>query len=149
MESQPKLKLFESPLAHDRNSVAESTVTISGPLGISSSTNSEKPYIQNIYNDRADDVIEYRETVGNYAFDTPEFRRYEEATNIELFYDLFFVANLTTFTDALDINDSSTLRSYAGFSAFFGSCGLRSPFSMSDSSRIASSRELAKQRSLV
>jgi len=37
--------------------------------------------------------------------DTPEFRRYEEATNIELFYDLFFVANLTTFTDAHDINE--------------------------------------------
>jgi len=121
LETQPKLKLFESPLANDRrasagvNSVTDSTVTISGPLGISSSTNSEKPYIQNIYNDRADDVLEYNDKGGNYAFDTPEFRRYEEATNIELFYDLFFVANLTTFTDALDINDSSALQSYAGF----------------------------------
>jgi len=47
--------------------------------------------------------------------ETPEFKRYEEATNIELFYDLFFVANLTTFTDAHDINDVAALKAYAEF----------------------------------
>ncbi|TVY85434.1 hypothetical protein LSUE1_G000472 [Lachnellula suecica] len=123
LESQPKLKLFESPLAHERrhsagadNPTVEHSVTISGPIGISDRRNSEKPYIGNIYDDRTDDVEEYYEKGKNYGmYDNPEFRHYEEATNIELFYDLFFVANLTTFTDVLEINDSASLQSYAGF----------------------------------
>jgi hypothetical protein len=123
LESQPTLRLFESPLAHERrasaggdNVVLEPAVTISGPIGIASRRNSEKPYVENIYDDRAGDVEEYYEKGKNHElYETPEFRRYEDATNIELFYDLFFVANLTTFTDVLDINDSSTLQAYAGF----------------------------------
>ncbi|TVY43268.1 hypothetical protein LSUB1_G000922 [Lachnellula subtilissima] len=50
-----------------------------------------------------------------YMFETPEFQRHEEATSIELFYDLFFVANLTTFTSLHEINGGHTLSSYAGF----------------------------------
>ncbi|PVH84270.1 hypothetical protein DL98DRAFT_558495 [Cadophora sp. DSE1049] len=46
---------------------------------------------------------------------TPQFQRHEEATTIELFYDLFFVANLTTFTSLHKINEPSALRSYSGF----------------------------------
>ncbi len=45
----------------------------------------------------------------------PEFQRHEEATNMELFYDLFFVANLTTFSAIHEINDIDTLTSYIGF----------------------------------
>ncbi|KAF4636310.1 hypothetical protein G7Y89_g1786 [Cudoniella acicularis] len=45
----------------------------------------------------------------------PEFHRHEEATNIELFYDLFFVANLASFSSVHEINDNSTLTSYVGF----------------------------------
>lgn len=45
----------------------------------------------------------------------PEFQRHEETTNIELFYDLFFVANLTTFSALHEINDKKTLTSYIGF----------------------------------
>jgi hypothetical protein len=37
--------------------------------------------------------------------DSPEFHRHAEATSIELFYDLFFVANLTTFTNVHEVND--------------------------------------------
>jgi hypothetical protein len=48
----------------------------------------------------------------------PAFHRYEEATTQELFFDLFFVANLTTFTSLKEINDSSSLRAYIGFFAF-------------------------------
>lgn len=47
--------------------------------------------------------------------ETPQFQRHEEATTIELFYDLFFVANLTTFTSLHKINEPSALRSYSGF----------------------------------
>ncbi|KAK6354930.1 hypothetical protein TWF696_004058 [Orbilia brochopaga] len=43
--------------------------------------------------------------------------RHAEATWVELFYDLFFVANLTTFTDSHQINDSDSLQSYIGYFA--------------------------------
>ena len=35
----------------------------------------------------------------------PVFKRHAESTPSELFYDLFFVANLTTFTNQHEIND--------------------------------------------
>ncbi|KAJ6261234.1 hypothetical protein Dda_3902 [Drechslerella dactyloides] len=43
--------------------------------------------------------------------------RHAEATWVELFYDLFFVANLTTFTDSHQINDGDSLQSYIGYFA--------------------------------
>ena len=43
------------------------------------------------------------------------FHRHAEATTAELFYDLFFVANLTTFTSMLEINDRHSLTAYIGF----------------------------------
>ncbi|KAJ4378640.1 hypothetical protein N0V86_005510 [Didymella sp. IMI 355093] len=45
----------------------------------------------------------------------PAFHRHAEATTAELFYDLFFVANLTTFTSMLEINDRHSLTAYIGF----------------------------------
>jgi hypothetical protein len=45
----------------------------------------------------------------------PVFERHEESTAIELFYDLFFVANLTTFSNLHEINNVKTLTSYIGF----------------------------------
>jgi low temperature requirement protein LtrA len=45
----------------------------------------------------------------------PSFHRHAEATTAELFYDLFFVANLTTFTSVLEINNKTSLTSYIGF----------------------------------
>jgi low temperature requirement protein LtrA len=47
--------------------------------------------------------------------ENPAFHRHAEATTSELFYDLFFVANLTTFTSMLEINDNKTLTAYMGF----------------------------------
>lgn len=38
----------------------------------------------------------------------PEFKRAHEASVIQLFYDLFFVANLTTFTSVHEINDGDS-----------------------------------------
>lgn len=40
--------------------------------------------------------------------DTPVFREKEEASTIELFYDLFFVANLTSFTNIHAIDDRTS-----------------------------------------
>ncbi|KAI4176097.1 MAG: hypothetical protein LQ346_007956 [Caloplaca aetnensis] len=48
---------------------------------------------------------------------SPAFREREEASSIELFYDLFFVANLSSFTGTHSIDDASTVKSYIGFFA--------------------------------
>jgi low temperature requirement protein LtrA len=47
--------------------------------------------------------------------ENPAFHRHAEATTAELFYDLFFVANLTTFTSMQEINDHNSLTAYIGF----------------------------------
>lgn len=39
---------------------------------------------------------------------TPAFRERKEASSIELFYDLFFVANLTSFTTVHAIDDKES-----------------------------------------
>jgi hypothetical protein len=44
------------------------------------------------------------ETRDETLFDNPQFRHYEETSNIQLFFDLFFVANLTTFTKKHEVN---------------------------------------------
>lgn len=49
------------------------------------------------------------------TFSRPGFRRLKQAGHRELFFDLFFVANLTVFTYEHEINDSDTLRQYIGF----------------------------------
>ncbi|KAK4624526.1 hypothetical protein CLAFUW4_06423 [Fulvia fulva] len=47
--------------------------------------------------------------------DNPQYHRHAEATTAELFYDLFFVANLTVFTNVHEVNDGETLKQYIGF----------------------------------
>ena len=47
--------------------------------------------------------------------ENPEFRHHKDATNSELFYDLFFVANLTVFSYIHDVNDITTLAQFVGF----------------------------------
>lgn len=42
-------------------------------------------------------------------------RQQREASNLELFYDLFFTANLTVFTAVHEVRDSETLKQYVGF----------------------------------
>lgn len=46
---------------------------------------------------------------------SPRFFRYSDATPIELFFDLFFVANLSTFTATHEINNMNALGAYIGF----------------------------------
>ena len=41
--------------------------------------------------------------------------QHEEATNIELFFDLFFAANLTVFSEVHDVTNLAQLRSYMGY----------------------------------
>ncbi|KXT03228.1 hypothetical protein AC578_4805 [Pseudocercospora eumusae] len=47
--------------------------------------------------------------------ENPELHRHTEATNLELFYDLFFAANLTVFSNIHEVTDGATLKQYVGF----------------------------------
>lgn len=49
------------------------------------------------------------------APDEPLFREHHESSTVELFFDLFFVANLATFTANHEIVDTSSLKNYLGF----------------------------------
>jgi hypothetical protein len=60
-------------------------------------------------------------TEGMKAGETTVFRQRHEANTIELFFDLFFVANLATFTTFHSILDLDTLAAYIGFFAFIWS----------------------------
>jgi low temperature requirement protein LtrA len=51
----------------------------------------------------------------HHSKDEPHFKVHHEASSIELFYDLFFVANLATFTANHPIDDKGSLSSYMGF----------------------------------
>ncbi|KAH8812164.1 bacterial low temperature requirement A protein-domain-containing protein [Xylogone sp. PMI_703] len=55
------------------------------------------------------------ETHDETLFENPQFEHYEQTSNIQLFFDLFFVANLTTFTSQHEINSLNKLGSYIGF----------------------------------
>ncbi|EAW15180.1 uncharacterized protein ACLA_058380 [Aspergillus clavatus NRRL 1] len=46
---------------------------------------------------------------------SPHFYRHSDATPIELFFDLFFVANLSSFTATHEINNVEALGAYIGF----------------------------------
>ena len=45
----------------------------------------------------------------------PPFKHHHESSTVELFYDLFFVANLATFTVNHEIVDANSLKNYIGF----------------------------------
>ena len=45
----------------------------------------------------------------------PPFKRHHESSTIELFYDLFFVANLASFTVNHEIVNADSLKNYIGF----------------------------------
>lgn len=90
----PKLKLVGSPVLSRENS------------GKMDAFVSSEPRNENAAINRADEAL---------LADLPAFERHEESTAIELFYDLFFVANLTTFSNIHEINDTKTLTSYIGF----------------------------------
>ncbi|KAF1961254.1 hypothetical protein CC80DRAFT_488575 [Byssothecium circinans] len=101
-EEQP-LHLFASPLHEHPNQTHRSKNSQASDIELTKTqdqhTTNHVPF------DRMDDVLH----------DKPSFHRHAEATTAELFYDLFFVANLTTFTSVLEINNHNTLTAYIGF----------------------------------
>lgn len=44
--------------------------------------------------------------------EVPEFQKHDEATAIEVFYDLFFAANLTVFSDVVDVTNTEKLATF-------------------------------------
>ncbi|TQB69611.1 hypothetical protein MPDQ_001606 [Monascus purpureus] len=62
------------------------------------------------------DVLPWIETpIDERDGDPPHLYRHSDATPIELFFDLFFVANLSTFTATHEINNLEALGSYISF----------------------------------
>lgn len=74
----------------------------------------------------------------------PKFRVHHEASSIELFYDLFFVANLATFTSNHPIDDPVHWQAIWGFLHFCGSLGFKLASTMSDSQSTLSFLECAR-----
>jgi Bacterial low temperature requirement A protein (LtrA) len=56
-------------------------------------------------------------TCADHAGTIPVFKKHNEASSIQLFYDLFFVANLSICTTNHPVKDSSSLSTYIGFFA--------------------------------
>jgi hypothetical protein len=107
-DEKPPLSFFASPLLHGDESTpkhahsqAHSTYSDDVELRTDMHTTMSVPFANN----------------EGELHDTPVFHRHAEATTAELFYDLFFVANLTTFTSGLEINDRNSLTAYIGFFA--------------------------------
>ena len=92
----PKLRLVGSPVL-SRSSTGKMEPFVSSE---------ESSRNQNLDTNEVDDAL---------LSELPAFERHEESTAIELFYDLFFVANLTTFSNIHEINSTKTLTSYVGF----------------------------------
>lgn len=54
----------------------------------------------------------------------PEFIKHTNSTNYELFYDLWFVANLEVFSSSKGINKESDLYAYVGYLRFVAAYGV-------------------------
>lgn len=93
------LPIWRSPLVRTSLTVLEARF---GKLTSSQSKPSDR---QGEAVDGVADVTTQDETL----FDNPQFEHYEATSNIQLFFDLFFVANLTSFTNAHEINSSKSL----------------------------------------
>jgi hypothetical protein len=107
-EEKQSLTLFASPLHDERTTIYETTSQSDIELQHKSRHNasvSSDPSGQNPHFDNMDCPMH----------EDPSFHRHAEATTHELFYDLFFVANLTTFTSVLEINNHKSLTAYIGF----------------------------------
>ncbi|KAH7073713.1 hypothetical protein BKA63DRAFT_39264 [Paraphoma chrysanthemicola] len=109
-EDKLKLGFFASPLHPHQPSAPAHEVEPSADLG-----RPEKTHHHGSVDSDPEASIPEFENMDESLHDNPAFHRHAEATTHELFYDLFFVANLTTFTSMLEINDRHSLTAYVGF----------------------------------
>ncbi|PNS16165.1 hypothetical protein CAC42_1928 [Sphaceloma murrayae] len=111
-ENQGHLPFFASPLVR-RESGTDYTVDprTHAHFRRTSRSRSQTLSLNNVQ-DLSDVSLDDKDA---YSLDSPIFKRHTEATHSELFYDLFFVANLTVFSSVKEINDRKTLSQYTGF----------------------------------
>ncbi|KAF4456111.1 bacterial low temperature requirement a [Fusarium albosuccineum] len=50
-----------------------------------------------------------------YQDDCPQFQKHDDATLLELFYDLFFAANYTVFSQTQGVNSHARFKAYVGY----------------------------------
>ncbi|KAI1069888.1 hypothetical protein LB507_008169 [Fusarium sp. FIESC RH6] len=50
-----------------------------------------------------------------YDDDCPQFQKHEDASLLELFYDLFFAANYTVFSETQGVNSADRFKAYVGY----------------------------------
>jgi hypothetical protein len=100
----PRLHLVSSPMVKDVATTTAVTPTDSSEA----STNSACKH-------QMHSTESYSSVQTDVADPVPQFVKHKESTNIELFYDLFFVANLTTFSNVHEVNSRKALTSYMGF----------------------------------
>jgi low temperature requirement protein LtrA len=106
-EEKQNLSFFASPLAHVQPSAPASVID-----SLPDIEQQQKSQHHASVASASDPAFENMDCS---LHDSPAFHRHAEATTAELFYDLFFVAKLTTFTSMLEINDKRSLTSYIGF----------------------------------
>jgi hypothetical protein len=107
-EGFARLRLITSPLLEPSNS-SESSFERHGDV---ESNSKRRPRELTLTETEAENEVRLQD---ESLHRTPAFKRHEEATNIELFFDLFFVANLTIFSQNHELNSMNNLTSYIGF----------------------------------
>jgi hypothetical protein len=91
------LPFFRSPVSHE----SINTGTAFEPVQRKRSANAILSPNHELLIDAESDEEEEEE---KYEEGAPRLRRHHKTSNVQLFYDLFFVANLTTFTNKHEIN---------------------------------------------
>jgi low temperature requirement protein LtrA len=103
-----KLRRFFSPKPNRSSPIHKHTPWFASPLESTTSPPSENVLRNHIF--AADSTRS-----GPRDPRLPPFKHHHESSTIELFYDLFFVANLATFTTNHEIVDGRSLENYIGF----------------------------------
>jgi low temperature requirement protein LtrA len=110
VDEKRQLSLFASPLAHIRLPAPAHKLDSQTDL----EQQQKNQYNASVSSDPTASTPEF-ENMDYGLHEDPSFRRHAEATTAELFYDLFFVGNLTTFTTMQEINNHQSLTAYIGF----------------------------------
>ena len=104
-------------------SIRKHTPWISSPLETNARDVLAQPESEEeLKTESGDRVVEFRPTAHRRDSELPVFKHHHESSTVELFYDLFFVANLSTFTSNHEINNAACrlpaqlpYRTYANF----------------------------------
>lgn len=102
-DEQKHLPLFKSPLLTDYDTEYRPQPGVASHEKYADSTS------------RQSDVRQSLTQSDRTSLNETPFQRHEKVPDSELFYDLFFVANLTVFTYEHEINSSATLKQHIGF----------------------------------